>query len=57
MKEKKVMEKVERRLSDWIIIILIILFFSIPVGSMLFADQVYSWPKCATSFLYQILLK
>ncbi|MFH1758156.1 MAG: hypothetical protein ABH969_08920 [Pseudomonadota bacterium] len=51
------MEKMERRLSDWIIIALIIFFFAIPVCSLAVTDQVYSWPKCATSFIYQILLK
>jgi hypothetical protein len=55
--EKEGKEKVEKRLSDWIIIILIILFFSIPLCSLVFTEQVYSWPKCATSFIYQILLK
>ena len=50
-------EKMEKRLSDWIIIVLIIFFFAIPVCSLAVTDQVYSWPKCATSFIYQILLK
>jgi hypothetical protein len=57
LEEKKRKEKMEKRLSDWIIIILIILFFSIPVCSLVVTDQVYSWPKYATSFVYQILLK
>ncbi|MCJ7495625.1 MAG: hypothetical protein MUP68_15515 [Deltaproteobacteria bacterium] len=47
----------KRKNSDWIIIVLIVLFFAIPVCSLAVTDQVYSWPKCATSFIYQILLK
>ena len=57
LQEKEVKGKMEKRLSDWIIIILIILFFSVPVCSLVVMDQVYSWPKSATSFIYQILLK
>jgi len=57
LEEKEVKKRMEKRLSDWIIIILIILFFSIPVCSLVVTEQVYSWPKCATSFIYQILMK
>jgi hypothetical protein len=47
----------ERKLSDWIIIILILLFFAIPICSLAVTDPVYSWPKCATSFIYNFFLK
>jgi hypothetical protein len=49
--------KMERKLSDWIIIILILLFFAIPICSLAVTDPVYSWPKCATSFIYNFFLK
>ncbi|MBI5969516.1 MAG: hypothetical protein HY882_16875 [Deltaproteobacteria bacterium] len=49
--------KMERKLSDWILIILIILFFVIPLCSLIIAEPVTSWPKCATSFVYNFFLK
>jgi len=47
----------EKRLSDWILVILILLFFAIPICSLAITDHVYSWPKCSTSLVYNFLLK
>jgi len=49
--------KMRKRLSDWIIIILILVFFAIPICSLAVADSVTSWPKCSTSFIYNLFLK
>jgi len=51
------MFEMTRKLSDWIIIILIILFFAIPLCSWIITDPVSSWPKSATSFVYNFFLK
>jgi len=47
----------KRKFSDWVIIMLIILFFAIPVYSLAITDTITLWPKCPTSFLYNIVLK
>ena len=47
----------EKRLSDWILVILILLFFAIPICSLAITDHVSSWPKCSTSLVYNFLLK
>src|SRR4030042_478279 len=44
----------KRKFSDWVIIMLIILFFAIPVCSLAVTDSITLWPKCPTSFLYLI---
>ena len=47
----------KRKFSDWVIIIMIILFFAIPVCSLAVTDSITLWPKCPTSFIYNIVLK
>jgi hypothetical protein len=47
----------ERRLSDWILVILILVFFAIPICSLAVTEHVYSWPKCTSSFVYNLFLK
>lgn len=47
----------EKKLSHLILIILITLFFAIPVFSLLLTEHVTSWPKSATSFVYNFFLK
>ncbi|MDI6754149.1 MAG: hypothetical protein QME78_07115 [Thermodesulfobacteriota bacterium] len=44
----------KKMFSDWIVIILIILFFAIPVYALAVTEQVNSWPKCPTAFVYQL---
>ena len=46
-----------REFSDWIIIILIILFFAIPICSLALNEPVISWPKCTASVVYNFFLK
>jgi hypothetical protein len=45
------------RLSEWILIILIILFFAIPICSLAVTDPVTSWPHCPTSLLYNFFMR
>jgi hypothetical protein len=45
------------KFSEWIIVILIVLFFAIPVCSLAMTDSSSLWPKCSTSFVYNLLLK
>lgn len=47
----------KREFTEWLIVILIILFFAIPVCTMAITDSVTIWPKCSTSFLYNSLFK
>jgi hypothetical protein len=52
------MEKgTENRFSHWVLVILIILFFAIPICSLAVAEPVSSWPKCTSSFIYNFFLK
>jgi hypothetical protein len=49
--------KRERKLSDWILILLIVAFFAIPVCSIALTEEITSWPKCPTSFVYRVIGK
>ena len=53
---KKVVD-MKRTFSQWLIIILIILFFAIPVASLAINEPIMTWPKCSTSFVYNFFLK
>jgi hypothetical protein len=46
-----------RRFSDWILIILIILFFAIPVCGLALNEPVTSWPRSTASLVYNYFLK
>jgi hypothetical protein len=47
----------ESRFSHWVLVILIILFFAIPICSLAVTEPVSSWPKCTSSFIYNFFLK
>jgi hypothetical protein len=47
----------KKGLSEWIVVVLIILFFAIPICSLAVADPVTSWPKCQTALIYNFFLK
>jgi hypothetical protein len=47
----------KRKFSEWIIVILIVLFFAIPVCSLAIADSSTLWPKYPTSFVYNLVLQ
>ena len=52
------MEKgTESRFFHWILVILIVLFFAIPICSLAVTEPVSSWPKCSSSFVYNFFLK
>jgi hypothetical protein len=52
------MEKgTESRFFHWVLVMLILLFFAIPICSLAVTEPVYSWPKCTTSFIYNLFLK
>ena len=52
-KEKDQMKK----FSEWLIIILIVVFFAIPVCSLAVCESVTRWPNCSTYFVYNLLFK
>jgi hypothetical protein len=47
----------KKRLSEWVIIILIILFFAIPLCSLAINESVTRWPTSSTHFVYNFLFK
>jgi len=55
---KETMEKgPEIRVFHWVLVILILLFFAIPICSLAVTEPVSSWPKCTSSFVYNFFLK
>ena len=54
---KIVMEKTESRIFHWVLVVLILLFFAIPICSLAVTDHVSTWPKCSSSFIYNFFLK
>ena len=46
-----------KRFSERIIIILIVLFFAIPVCALALSDSVTLWPRCSSSFVYNLLFR
>ena len=48
---------IESRFFHWVLVILILLFFAIPIGSLAVTEPVSSWPKCTSSFVYNFFLK
>jgi hypothetical protein len=42
---------------QWLLVILIVLFFAIPICSLAVTEPVTSWPKCPTSLLYNLFLR
>ena len=47
----------KKKLFEWVIIILIILFFAIPLCTLAINESVAHWPTCSTHFVYHLLLK
>ena len=47
----------ESRFFHLLLVILILLFFAIPICSLAVTDHVYIWPKYPTSFIYNLFLK
>ena len=52
-KEKAYMKK----FSEWLIIILIVLFFAIPVCSLAISESVTRWHACPTYSVFNLLFK
>ena len=48
---------IESRFFHWVLVILILLFFAIPICSLAVAEPVSAWPKCSSSFIYNFFLK
>ncbi len=46
-----------RKIYDWLLIMLIVLFFAIPVCSLVIADHITAWPKYRTNFLYNLICR
>ena len=51
------MDPHKKKKSEWLVILLIILFFTIPVYAMAVMNAVNIWPKHPTSFVYNLVLK
>ena len=47
----------EIRFFHWVLVILIVLFFAIPICSLAVTEPVSSWPKCTSSFVYNFFLR
>jgi hypothetical protein len=47
----------KKRFSEWVIVLLIILFFAIPLCSLLVNESVVRWPTSPTRFIYHFLVK
>jgi hypothetical protein len=46
-----------KKFSERIIIILIVLFFAIPVCALALSDSVTIWPRSSTNFVYNLLFR
>ena len=55
--QRKWIKMKKKKLAEWVIIILIILFFAIPVCSLALNESVTQWPFCSTHFVYNFLFK
>lgn len=49
--------KMRMKLSDWVVAILIAIFFAIPVCSLTISQTPSIWPKCSTAFVYNLFLR
>jgi hypothetical protein len=47
----------KKNFLEWLVMILIILFFAIPLCSLALNESVTHWPAHPTQFLYNFLLK
>jgi len=47
----------KKKFSERVIIILIFLFFAIPLCTLAFNEPVTKWPACSTRFVYNFLFK
>jgi len=47
----------KKKFLEWVLIILIMLFFAIPLCSLIFNEPVTRWPTSSTHFLYSFLFK
>ena len=47
----------KKKLSEWAIVILIMLFFAIPLCSLAINESVSHWPTSPTRFVYNFLFK
>jgi len=46
-----------KKFSESIIIVLIVLFFAIPVGALALTESVTIWPRCSSSFIYNLIFR
>ncbi len=46
-----------KKFSERIIILLIVLFFTIPVCALALTESVTVWPRCSSSFIYNLLFR
>ena len=46
-----------KKISESIIIVLIVLFFAIPVGALALTESVTIWPRCSSSFIYNLIFR
>jgi len=46
-----------KNFSERIIMLLIVLFFAIPVCALALTESVTVWPKCSSYFIYNLLFR
>jgi|MudIll2142460700_1097286.scaffolds.fasta_scaffold601611_2 hypothetical protein len=52
------MDRNKKKASEWFVILLIILFFTIPVYTLAVMNEGATlWPKCPSSFVYNLVFK
>jgi hypothetical protein len=49
--------KMKRTFSEWVLIVLIISFFLIPICSLTVTDRVTCWPQGVSSFVFNLILR
>ncbi len=45
----------KKKISDWILILLIVAFFAIPVCSLALTHEITVWPKSPTTLVYHVI--
>jgi hypothetical protein len=46
-----------KNFSERIIMLLIVLFFAIPVCALALTESVTVWPRCSSSFIYNLVFR
>ena len=55
LKEARNQMERKKKISDWILILLIVAFFAIPVCSLALTHEITTWPKSPTTLVYHVI--